>query len=45
MIIVNGRINTLVIFGDVSQQDFQMFMVRMAHAINEHQQTKGEEPA
>ncbi len=45
MIIVNGKTKTLVVFGDVSQNDFQMFMAQMAHAINEHHQTQGDEPA
>jgi len=33
MIIVNGQTKTLIVFGDVSQNDFQMFMAFMAHAI------------
>jgi len=36
MIIVNGQTKTLVVFGEVSPNDFQIFMAQMAHAINQH---------
>jgi len=37
MIIVNGLTKTLVVFGDVSQNDLQQFMALMTHAIHMHQ--------
>ncbi|ARB06060.1 hypothetical protein FDH38_gp006 [Dinoroseobacter phage vB_DshS-R5C] len=41
MIIVNGKTQTLVVFGEVSQNDFLKFMAQMQHAIYQH---KGGEP-
>jgi hypothetical protein len=41
MIIVNGLTNSLVIFGNVSPNDFQLFMAQIHHAVNLH---KGDNP-
>ncbi|CBW47003.1 hypothetial protein [Roseovarius Plymouth podovirus 1] len=42
MIIVNGLTRSLVVFGNVSHNDFQLFMAQMQHAVNLH---KGDDPA
>jgi len=42
MIIVNGQTKSLVIFGEVTPNDFQKFMAQMAHAISLH---NGGDPA
>ncbi|AWY09368.1 hypothetical protein vBRpoPV13_11 [Ruegeria phage vB_RpoP-V13] len=34
MIIVNGKTKTVVVFGDVSPQAFQLFMGQMSMAIS-----------
>jgi len=36
MIIVNGQTKSLVIFGEVTPNDFEKFMAQMAYAISLH---------